>query len=207
MPKPYVEPKQHNLVKTKPKPNQLIVLSIYNQGRADTSPMKYIGRYQPESNSRIYGPMYEKLNSVFMGGVIYEFPTRGSLSKKIEPSRNRLHTSLLLDDTFFRYKWNYFSEETDTIYKKEFEQVKNKEIKKIASQIVKDIKNGNGPDEIDPEVQLVINMMARCGKGTRRNKVTGNCDPVTQRSPVSTSAKLARCPNGTRRNKVTKKCE
>ena len=59
--------------------------------------------------------------------------------------------------------------------------------------------------------------MTRCGKGTRRNKVTGNCDPGTKplspvptpSSPVipSTPVKLPRCPKGTRRNKVTKQCE
>ena len=122
-------------MKTKPKPNQLIVLSIYNQGRTDTSPMKYIGRYQPESNSRIYGPMYEKLNSVFMGGVIYEFPTRGSLSKKIEPSRNRLHTSLLLDDTFLDTSGTIFQKRRIRSIKRNLNRSKIRKSKRLPPKL------------------------------------------------------------------------
>lgn len=105
----------------------------------------------------------------------------------------------------WRYSWNYLSEE-DAIFKKEFEKAKQIEIKKIATQIVKDKKNG---DEIeDPDIQLAVKRMTRCGKGTRRNKVTGNCDSLrTATGSPSIPIKLPRCPNGTRRNKVTKKCE
>jgi len=39
--------------------------------------------------------------------------------------------------------------------------------------------------------------MPRCPNGTRKNKVTGNCE----------SKKLRRCPNGMRKNKVTGSCE
>jgi hypothetical protein len=39
--------------------------------------------------------------------------------------------------------------------------------------------------------------MPRCPNGTRKNKVTGNCESKISR----------RCPNGTRKNKVTGNCE
>jgi predicted NAD-dependent protein-ADP-ribosyltransferase YbiA (DUF1768 family) len=38
----------------------------------------------------------------------------------------------------------------------------------------------------------------RCGRGTRRSKVTGNCEPT---------AKSTRCPRGSRRNKTTGECD
>lgn len=37
----------------------------------------------------------------------------------------------------------------------------------------------------------------RCGRGTRRSKMTGNCEPI----------KSTRCPRGSRRNKTTGKCD
>ena len=45
----------------------------------------------------------------------------------------------------------------------------------------------------------------RCPKGTRRNKTTGECEPI-QMIKASTQ-KLKRCPKGTRRNKKTGECE
>jgi chemotaxis protein histidine kinase CheA len=45
----------------------------------------------------------------------------------------------------------------------------------------------------------------RCPKGTRRNKVSGDCEPVQMIKDVK--QKLKRCPKGTRRNKKTGQCE
>jgi len=171
----------------KPSPNELIVLSLY-EGSKTHPTYKLIGRYQPETKHRVMGPIGEKLTGVLISGNIYEMPTIGSMNKKVIFSNFR--HSILLNDTF-RYSWNAFSEETDAIYKKEFEQLKKKETKE--------------------QLQKASKLISRCGKGTRRNKVTGNCDPVgTKRtsSPIATPATpVKRCPNGTRRNKVTKKCE
>ena len=54
-------------------------------------------------------------------------------------------------------------------------------------------------------------MVARCKKGTRRNKKTGMCESNTKKSTVPSPKKAAdtkkRCPNGTRRNKKTGNCE
>ena len=201
--KPYKQPQQHDLLKTKPDANQLIVLSLY-QGTQTYPIEKHIGRYQPESRARY--PIAEKLNSVLIDPrrdfdcEIYDVPTRHSLNKKIEPSR---HTYSHEISDMWRYSWNYLSEE-DAIFKKEFEQAKKTEIKKI-TQLVKDKKN---IDSEDPDIQLAVKLMTRCGKGTRRNKVTGNCDPVgTKPLSPSSPVKLSRCPNGTRRNKVTKQCD
>jgi hypothetical protein len=48
----------------------------------------------------------------------------------------------------------------------------------------------------------------RCPNGTRRNKKTGNCDPVNKSATKTLKAKkFERCPNGTRRNKYTGDCE
>lgn len=43
--------------------------------------------------------------------------------------------------------------------------------------------------------------MARCKKGTRKNKKTGNCDSVSKNAK-----KRSRCANGTRKNKKTGEC-
>ena len=45
----------------------------------------------------------------------------------------------------------------------------------------------------------------RCPKGTRRNKTSGECEPVQMIKDVK--QKLKRCPKGTRRNKKTGQCE
>ena len=53
----------------------------------------------------------------------------------------------------------------------------------------------------------------RCPKGSRKNKITGNCDPnvVAVVAPAVVSpavvARVGRCPNGTRKNKRTGKCD
>jgi hypothetical protein len=216
MPKPlYVEPTQHNLARKKPKTNELIVLSEHFGKSGNIR--KYIGRYQPQPDfHQPNTPVYEYLNGVLLGGTIYAF-NPNSRTKKIQDGigndpysiyRGRILYEILRPrSTSYaatKHTWNYLSEE-DAIYQKEFEKEKKTEAKQIASIVVEHIKNGFGPDRIDPEVQLAINMMARCGKGTRRNKVTGNCDPVRKTpSPVPTKT---RCGQGTRRNKVTGNCD
>ena len=55
----------------------------------------------------------------------------------------------------------------------------------------------------------------RCPNGTRKNKKTGNCDPVDKKSTAKSKAKTPspkpvarkRCPKGTRKNKKTGQCE
>jgi hypothetical protein len=54
----------------------------------------------------------------------------------------------------------------------------------------------------------------RCSNGTRKNKITGNCEPIIttnyvikERNPVKQKTKSKRCPNGTRKNKITGLCE
>lgn len=64
--------------------------------------------------------------------------------------------------------------------------------------------------------------LRRCPKGTKQNKITGNCDIIQKRSLKRTSSikkpslqsnknktktKRQRCPKGTKRNKITGKCE
>ncbi len=65
--------------------------------------------------------------------------------------------------------------------------------------------------------------MKRCSRGTRRNKKTGNCEPVSEKSrrknavPLVSDniqhvkegpplSKMKRCPNGSRRNKISGEC-
>ena len=57
----------------------------------------------------------------------------------------------------------------------------------------------------------------RCPNGTRKNKVTGQCEPTTNSTIINTNktdaktlkqkTKLKRCPNGTRKNKISGLCE
>jgi hypothetical protein len=53
----------------------------------------------------------------------------------------------------------------------------------------------------------------RCPNGTRKNKVTGNCEVIITNSvkkenkPLKQKTKSKRCPNGTRKNKITGLCE
>jgi len=53
----------------------------------------------------------------------------------------------------------------------------------------------------------------RCPNGTRKNKVTGNCEVILTNSvkkenkPLKQKTKSKRCPNGTRKNKITGLCE
>ena len=58
---------------------------------------------------------------------------------------------------------------------------------------------------VQPSNQIVVQQQKkkRCPKGTRRNKKTGNCEPLKK----TNHGKRPRCPNGTRRNKKTGNCE
>jgi hypothetical protein len=52
----------------------------------------------------------------------------------------------------------------------------------------------------------------KCPNGSRRNKLTGLCEPHNKGSKISNTKtkkidKLPNCPKGTRRNKKTKLCE
>ena len=57
----------------------------------------------------------------------------------------------------------------------------------------------------------------RCPNGTRKNKVTGQCEPTTNSTIINTNktdaktlkqkTKIKRCPNGTRKNKISGLCE
>jgi hypothetical protein len=53
----------------------------------------------------------------------------------------------------------------------------------------------------------------RCPNGTRKNKITGNCEPIITNSykkenkPLKQKTKSKRCPNGTRKNKISGLCE
>jgi chemotaxis protein histidine kinase CheA len=55
--------------------------------------------------------------------------------------------------------------------------------------------------------------LKRCPNGQRRNKVTGECEPINKapkeikQSSQAPKPKLKRCPNGQRRNKQTGECE
>jgi len=170
--KPYEEPLQHPLTQ-KPIPNELIVLSLY-EGSKTHPTYKLIGRYQPKSKlrnntGRIMGTIGERLDSVLINGNIYEW---NSLDDKITftdlGNWFPLGKSFIINDTF-RYSWNAYSEETDAVYKKQFEQLKKKEIKQIT-------KNTRG--KIDPEVLNLIptTPVKRCPNGTRRNKITKKCE-------------------------------
>jgi hypothetical protein len=55
--------------------------------------------------------------------------------------------------------------------------------------------------------------LKRCPNGTRKNKITGLCEPIITNSvikenkPLKQKTKSKRCPNGTRKNKLTGLCE
>jgi len=58
-----------------------------------------------------------------------------------------------------------------------------------------------------------ITKSKRCPNGTRKNKLTGNCEAILTNSvkkenkPLKQKTKSKRCPNGTRKNKITGLCE
>jgi len=79
------------------------------------------------------------------------------------------------------------------------------------------------PEKMMPEKMLperkknITNKQAtnlkRCPNGTRKNKMTGLCEPIITTSikkenkPLKQKTKSKRCPNGTRKNKISGLCE
>ena len=47
----------------------------------------------------------------------------------------------------------------------------------------------------------------RCPNGSRRNKITGNCDKNVKSNSQTVTVRRKKCPNGTRKNKITGICE
>ena len=73
------------------------------------------------------------------------------------------------------------------------------------------------PEKMLPERKNITKKQTtkskRCPNGTRKNKVTGNCEVILTNSvkkenkPLKQKTKSKRCPNGTRKNKITGLCE
>lgn len=73
------------------------------------------------------------------------------------------------------------------------------------------------PIKIMPERKNITKKQAtnlkRCPNGTRKNKITGLCEPIITTSikkenkPLKQKTKVKRCPNGTRKNKKSGLCE
>jgi hypothetical protein len=73
------------------------------------------------------------------------------------------------------------------------------------------------PTKVTPERKNITKKQTtkskRCPNGTRKNKVTGNCEAILTNSvkkenkPLKQKTKSKRCPNGTRKNKITGLCE
>ena len=73
------------------------------------------------------------------------------------------------------------------------------------------------PKKIIPERKNITKKQTtkskRCPNGTRKNKLTGNCEAILTNSvkkenkPLKQKTKSKRCPNGTRKNKITGLCE
>jgi hypothetical protein len=105
----------------------------------------------------------------------------------------------------------------DTISKTETEtktkpKTKNKAKNEISVPILIE------PTKIIPERKKnITNKQAtnlkRCPNGTRKNKITGLCEPIITNSvikenkPLKQKTKSKRCPNGTRKNKISGLCE
>jgi hypothetical protein len=51
-----------------------------------------------------------------------------------------------------------------------------------------------------------MSVKRRCPNGTRKNKISGKCESISQQESTSQSV-LKRCPKGTRKNKTSGKCE
>jgi hypothetical protein len=105
----------------------------------------------------------------------------------------------------------------DTISKTETEtKSKNKTKNKAKNEISVPILIE--PTKVIPERKKnITNKQAtnlkRCPNGTRKNKITGLCEPIINNSvikenkPLKQKTKSKRCPNGTRKNKITGLCE
>ena len=70
------------------------------------------------------------------------------------------------------------------------------------------------PGRMIPEKKNITKTKSnRCPNGTRKNKITGNCEAILtnyvkkESKPLKQKTKLKRCPNGTRKNKITGQCE
>jgi len=73
------------------------------------------------------------------------------------------------------------------------------------------------PTKVKPERKNITKKQKtkskRCPNGTRKNKITGNCEVILTNSvkkenkPLKQKTKSKRCPNGTRKNKITGLCE
>ena len=80
---------------------------------------------------------------------------------------------------------------------------------KKVSKVSKKVKKASSINLSSPKKVSSPKKIKRCPKGSRRNKKTGNCDPVTQvNAPVPVvPVKVKRCPKGSRRNKKTGECD
>jgi hypothetical protein len=75
----------------------------------------------------------------------------------------------------------------------------------------------NEPIKVIPERKNITKKQTtkskRCPNGTRKNKVTGNCEAIIsspvkkENKPLKQKIKSKRCPNGTRKNKISGLCE
>tara|TARA_Y100000389_G_scaffold179584_2_gene193781 strand:- start:6140 stop:7681 length:1542 start_codon:yes stop_codon:yes gene_type:complete len=97
------------------------------------------------------------------------------------------------------YKFMLYKPQVVEIPKAKKEVVKNKTKKEELKDIEHEMKTNPIPN------------IKRCPKGSRKNKVTGKCDPYGKEQPATTNKsktqKAPRCPNGQRRNPKTKMCE
>jgi hypothetical protein len=68
------------------------------------------------------------------------------------------------------------------------------------------------PEKMNITKKYTANLK-RCPNGTRKNKVTGQCEPIItisvkkENKILKQTTKSKRCPNGTRKNKITGLCE
>ena len=69
------------------------------------------------------------------------------------------------------------------------------------------------PEKVIVEKQTTNSKRERCPNGTRKNKITGNCEVIItdsvkkENKPLKQKTKSKRCPNGTRKNKISGLCE
>jgi hypothetical protein len=153
------------------------------------------------------------------------------LSNPTIPSKQLLHDILTINDFDHKYKthdsFSYIiNGYVYLLYDKFLKYVTYKGKKLTALEFLELMKDPVAEKQFEEHIKYDFNDITpiflketkgeRCKKGTRRNKVTGNCEPVgTKRTAIPTktpiesqiATPIKRCPNGTRRNKVTKKCE
>ena len=101
-----------------------------------------------------------------------------------------------------------------------FRNVQIKPFKKVVPKVISHVKKVISSVK---KVSSSVKKVGRCPKGSRRNKKTGNCDPINKTAsasvpvpvPVPVQAAAAplppdvkkRCPKGSRRNKKTGNCD